>query len=131
MEEHIERILKAAKCGNADAQNKLGVIYANGQGVPQDHAQAAAWYQKAAEQGNAWAQNNLGVMYQNGSGVPQDHAQAAAWYRKAAEQGNELAKNNLDAMSQEDRDVPQDEDSRHRRTEAELASRQSTQQRLI
>jgi uncharacterized protein len=37
-----------------------------GQGVPQDDAQAVAWYRKAAEQGYAAAQVNLGVMYANG-----------------------------------------------------------------
>ncbi|EET45192.1 hypothetical protein NEISICOT_01187 [Neisseria sicca ATCC 29256] len=34
-----------------------------GQGVRQDHAQAAQWYRKAAEQGHAVAQYNLGVAY--------------------------------------------------------------------
>ncbi len=41
-------------------------LYANGQGVPQDYAQAVAWYRKAAEQGYAKVQTNLGVMYANG-----------------------------------------------------------------
>ncbi|MGB7369299.1 MAG: sel1 repeat family protein, partial [Methylovirgula sp.] len=39
--------------GNADAQYNLGVMYANGQGVPQDYAEAAKWYRLAADQGNA------------------------------------------------------------------------------
>ncbi|WP_439830288.1 tetratricopeptide repeat protein, partial [Aeromonas veronii] len=55
--------------------------------MPQDDAQALAWYRKAAEQGHAKAQYNLGVMYGNGQGVPQDDAQAVVWFRKAAEQG--------------------------------------------
>ena len=41
--------------------------------MPQDYAQAAAWYRKAADQGYAGAQYNLGVMYANGQGVPQDY----------------------------------------------------------
>jgi len=34
--------------GNALAQLGLGGMYANGQGVPQDYAQAVIWYRKAA-----------------------------------------------------------------------------------
>ncbi len=30
-------------------------MYANGQGVPQDYAEAARWYRMAAEQGDASA----------------------------------------------------------------------------
>jgi len=34
--------------GVASAQYNLGVMYANGQGVPQDYAAAVSWYRKAA-----------------------------------------------------------------------------------
>ena len=34
-------------------QKNLGTMYYNGQGVPQDYAQAAYWYRKAADQGDA------------------------------------------------------------------------------
>ena len=54
-------------------------MYANGQGVPQDHAEAVKWFREAADQGVAPAQHNLGVMYDNGEGVPQDHAEAVKW----------------------------------------------------
>jgi hypothetical protein len=52
-------------------------MYANGQGVPQDYAQAIEWCRKAAEQDGAGAQLNLGWMYATGQGVPLD--QAARW----------------------------------------------------
>ena len=94
--------------GLARAQSNLGVMYANGQGVPQDYAAAVGWYRKAAEQGDAEAQYNLGVMYDNGQGVPQDYAAAAGWYRKAADQGGALAQNNLGVMYDNGRGVPQD-----------------------
>jgi TPR repeat protein len=42
--------------GDAGAQNGLGNMYTNGQGVPQDYAQAAFWYRKAARQSYAVAQ---------------------------------------------------------------------------
>ncbi len=77
-----------AKQGNAGAQYNIGVMYYNGQGVPQDYAKAVKWYRKATEQGNAGAQYNLGIMYYFGLGVPQDDAKALQWYRKAAEQGH-------------------------------------------
>ena len=66
-----------AEKGNASAQYNLGVMHANGRGVPQDYAQAVKWYRMAVEQGLAEAQSNLGNMYDNGWGVPQDGAEAA------------------------------------------------------
>ena len=49
-----ELTLKAEQ-GDAVAQFNLGVKYDNGQGVPQDYAEAVKWYRKAAEQGDAGA----------------------------------------------------------------------------
>jgi TPR repeat protein len=76
-----------AEKGDAHAQYNLGLLYARGQGVGQDHAKAAEWYEKAAEQGVAAAQYNLGVMYANGQGVQANAEAAAKWFLKAAEQG--------------------------------------------
>ncbi|MBT5519105.1 MAG: sel1 repeat family protein [Rhodobiaceae bacterium] len=89
---------KAAEQGNAFAQFNLGVMYAKGEGVPQNDAQALKWYRKATEQGYAGAQYNLGFMYDKGLGVRQDDAEAVKWYRKAAEQGYAGAQNNLGYM---------------------------------
>lgn len=80
---------------DVQAQNILGVCYANGQGVPQDYSKAVYWYKKAAEQDYAKAQYNLGVCYDNGQGVPQDYFKAVYWYKKAANQGYALAQHNL------------------------------------
>ena len=66
------------------AQNNLGLMYYNGQGLPQDYDEAAKWYRLAAEQGNATAQSNLGSMYYSGEGVPQDYVQAYMWVSLAA-----------------------------------------------
>ena len=66
-------------------QYNLGVMYYNGQGVPQDYKEAMKWFRMAAEQGHADAQYNLGVIYSNGKGVPQDHKEAMKWLRMAAE----------------------------------------------
>ena len=73
-------------------------MYDNGQGVPQNYAEALKWYRLAADQGDASAQNNLGVMYAKGQGVPQNYAEALKWYRLAADQGNASAQSNLGFM---------------------------------
>ena len=83
-------------------------MYANGQGVPQDYAEAVKWYRKAADQGDAHAQSNLGACTKKGQGVPQDYAEAVKWYRKAADQGNATAQYNLGGMYDKGKGVPQD-----------------------
>jgi len=75
---------KASDQGEAQAQDSLGAMYANGHGVPQDYAEAAKWWRKAAAQGAAGAQYNLGASYDVGRGVPQDYVQAHMWYNLAA-----------------------------------------------
>ncbi len=93
LQQRHEDAFRCFECGaqlNPDhpgLQFMLGLSYDLGQGVPQDHSQAAVWYRRAADQGKAYAQHNLGYAYGHGEGVPQDYAQAVAWYRKAAEQG--------------------------------------------
>jgi tetratricopeptide (TPR) repeat protein len=87
-----------ARKGYAPAQFKLGLIYVNGNGVPQDYREALKWYRKAADQGNAAAQRNLGVMFGEGLGVPQDYAEALKWFRRAAEQNDAAAQTNLGVM---------------------------------
>jgi hypothetical protein len=73
-----------AEQGDAFVQWLLGIMYDQGQGVPQDYAEAVKWYRLAAEQGNAQAQSNLGVRYGKGEGVPQDYVQAHMWSNLAA-----------------------------------------------
>ena len=83
----FQKTLQAAKQGNVDAQYNLGVMYAIGQDVPQDDAQAVQWYRQAAEQGDAQAQVLLGIAYESGRGVRQDSALAQEWYGKACDNG--------------------------------------------
>ncbi|HDP35609.1 MAG TPA: sel1 repeat family protein [Candidatus Hydrogenedentes bacterium] len=90
------------------AQYNLGVMYRDGEGVPQDYAEAVKWYRKAAEQDYADAQYNLGVMYYDGRGIPQDHAEAVKWFRKAAGQNHAEAQYNLGVMYRNGEGVPQD-----------------------
>ena len=96
-----------AKQGNADAQYNTGLIFYNGNGLPQNYIIAIKWFSLAAEQGYADAQNNLGFMYDKGLGVPQDYKTAVKWYRLAAEQGDARAQSNLGLMYAAGRGVTQ------------------------
>jgi uncharacterized protein len=48
----------AAEQGDARAQNNLGVMYDEGQGVPQDYVQAHMWFNLAGASGHANAIKN-------------------------------------------------------------------------
>jgi TPR repeat protein len=74
-------------------------LYAKGNGVPQDYAEAMTWYRKAADQSYAGAQFNLGVLYANGNGVQQDYVAALMWLNLAAAQGDETAINGRDFIA--------------------------------
>jgi len=82
------------------AQSLLGVMYNNGQGVPQDDTEAGKWYRLAAEQGHSGAQDLLGDMYHYGQGVPRDDALAHMWATLAAAQGNENAVKGRDLLEE-------------------------------
>jgi len=83
---------------SAVKQYRLGLMYDQGAGVPQDYEEAVKWYRLAADQGDAYAQSNLGAMYCKGEGVPQDYDEAVKWFRKAADQGDADGQYNLGAM---------------------------------
>lgn len=91
----IELYRKAAKSGNAAAQNSLGLLYYQGRGAPQDYVEAAGWFRKAAELGNPLAQYNLASMYRDAFGVARDMPEAMRWFRKSAEQGDADAQESL------------------------------------
>ena len=104
----FEETRKQAEDGDATAQNYLGIMYAKGEEVPKDLAEAVKWFLRASEQGNASAQCNLGIMYGNGEGVPKDPVEAVKWLRKAAEQGYAKAQFNLGHMYENGEGVPKD-----------------------
>ena len=87
-----------AERGQVFAEYTIGLMYANGQGVPQDYAEALKWHRKAAEQGEARAQFSVGVMYFKGFGTAQNRAEAFKWYLRAANQGEPTAQYNVAAM---------------------------------
>ncbi|MGE0652578.1 MAG: SPOR domain-containing protein [Alphaproteobacteria bacterium] len=105
----LKVIRPLAEQGDPRAQANLGVLYENGQGVPQDDIEAAKWYRKAANQGDASAQFKLGGLYWQGKGVPRDGEQAFAWYLKAAEQGYADAQNTVGVMYWTGRGIAQND----------------------
>jgi hypothetical protein len=72
-----------AEQGYRLAQYTLGVMYVQGQGVPQDYHAAFKWFSRAAAQGVPQAQFELGKLYLRGLGVPQDFVLAHAWINLA------------------------------------------------
>ena len=103
-----QTLMTEAQQGNKYAQTGLGVLYAQGKGVPRNYAQAVQWFRKAAAQGYAAAQYDMGVAYERGQGVFQDYDQAVQWFRKAAQQEFAGAQYNLGLAYARGQGVPQD-----------------------
>ena len=82
----IDDLRAKADQGDAEAEYSLGLRYADGQGVPQDYAQARPLFERAAIQGYAPAEYQLGLLYADGLGGAQDYGLAREWYSRAARQ---------------------------------------------
>ncbi len=95
-----------AEQGDSGGQFGLGLLYANGWGVPQSDDKAFEWYSVAADLGFPAAQISLGKMYSIGFGAPLDIVQAHMWYSVAALLGDFNAEFDRDelarTMSEED-----------------------------
>lgn len=89
---------QAAKAGDVNAMNNLGMVFLRGTGVQADRDQAVYWFKQAAERGNATAASNLGYIYANGIGVMADAAEAIAWYRRAVNLGHVESQDALRAL---------------------------------
>jgi TPR repeat protein len=94
----FDETMAEAKQGAAYAQFNLGVMYDNGDGIPENDAEAVKWYRKAADQGAAYAQFNLGNSYDNGEGVPESNIRAYVWWSMAKTQGDADAAVNIDIL---------------------------------
>jgi TPR repeat protein len=73
-------------------------MYDEGQGVSQDHQEAAKWFRLAADLGYVSAQFRLAVMYDQGKNITQDYQEALKYYHLAAEQGHTNAQASLGIM---------------------------------
>ncbi len=80
---------QAATMGHAMAQDVLGNMYEDGDGVDEDIATALQLYRRSAEQDCPAGLYDLGVLYMDGRGVEKDAERAFALVDKAAALGNQ------------------------------------------
>jgi len=75
---------RTAEGGEADAQNNLGAMYANGHGVPQDYVRAHMWFSLAAAQDIQAANENRGFIAKQMTSADLSRAErmALAWRKK-------------------------------------------------
>ena len=94
----MEELIPAARSGNAEAEELIGVMYAMGLGVERDEIRAFDWYLRSAMKGHPGAQSGVGWYYEVGIGMPApDLVRAYAWYVLSAIGGDPDA-----AISQEE-----------------------------
>lgn len=75
----------AARSGNADAEELIGVMYALGLGVARDDERAFEWYLRSSMKGHPGAQSGVGWYYEVGRGMPApDLVRAYMWYTLSA-----------------------------------------------
>ncbi|MBV24081.1 MAG: hypothetical protein CMM21_03590 [Rhodospirillaceae bacterium] len=97
-EDAMQALLPAAKSGNAEAEELIGIMYAMGLGVAQDDYRAFEWYLRSAMKGHPGAQSGVGWYYEVGRGMPgPDLIRAYMWYVLSAIGGDPDA-----AISQEE-----------------------------
>jgi TPR repeat protein len=79
----------AAEHGEADAMFELYLLYARGNGVAEDRAEADRWLKKGAEAGSGWAQAALGRNeITPRTDRPSDISSGLRWIKAAANQEN-------------------------------------------
>lgn len=85
----FECFKQAAELGESNSMNYLGLMYEDGEGVPQNQRIAVDWYYRAiqADSKNAIAAYNLGRMYYNGAGIEADMAKAYQFCKAAVDLG--------------------------------------------
>ncbi len=84
-QEAVRLIQMAAVDGDAESQNRLGIMYAKGIGVARNFTRARDWFDKAAKQNYGEALYNLGVLYKVGpDGVAQDKDKASRLFVESA-----------------------------------------------
>ena len=97
-EEAMKELLPAARSGNADAEELIGIMYAMGLGVQKDDIRAFDWYLRSSMKGHPGAQSGVGWYYETGRGMPApDLIRAYTWYVLSAIGGDPDA-----AISQEE-----------------------------
>lgn len=78
-DESFASALEQAQLGERDAQNEVGVMYAQGKGVRPDQRKAVYWFRKSADQGYPRGACNLGLHYARGWGVKKNRTLMMKW----------------------------------------------------
>ncbi len=91
----------SADQGNAEAQERIGVMYHAGYGVIQDYKEALKWLRLSAAKGYAAAQNHIGGMHYNGDGVTQDYILAHMWFNLSSSAGGVNGAKNRGSVAKE------------------------------
>lgn len=95
----LEPLRAEAASGDGWAQQRLGDLHRDGQGVAADGRAAARWYLRALGSGRPSAEMRLARLYQRGAaGLPPDAAEAARWLGRAAARGDAVAMYDLARM---------------------------------
>jgi TPR repeat protein len=80
---------RAARQGESSAAFRLGMLFDDGEGVPQDRPRALAYFRAAAAGGAVEAMHNIGAAYASARGVKRDYTEALAWLLLAKKRGSE------------------------------------------
>lgn len=84
----MDRLMRAAEQGRADAQYQLGMVFLNGEhGSHSDPSSAFHWIYEAAEQGYGRAERQVSQMFMQGIGVRHNRREAMEWDMRARRQG--------------------------------------------
>ncbi len=90
----VEPLNKACVSDDKNALNaclRLGVLYSNGNGVPQNYQKAFELYSKACNGNEIGGCLGLGVLYENGFGVKKNNNLAIQFYDQACKENVDLA----------------------------------------
>ena len=79
-------MMPLAEKGFALAQLRVGQMYYDGDGVPQNTPEALKWLKRSARQGDLRAMGYLAFIYRVGVGLEQDPVEAYKWLSLALEE---------------------------------------------
>ncbi len=82
---------RACELGDLRACTVAGMIYAEGNNVPQDYTRAESFFRRACDRGDVDGCRALGIMYNGGEGVVQNHRRAAEYFLRACEHSTPLS----------------------------------------
>jgi len=75
---------QAAEHGSSPAQNNLGILLGNGDGVRKNVQEALSWLRKAFHSGDSFAAQNIAITYRENG----DLKAAVKWFRQSADGGD-------------------------------------------